>query len=760
VRSRGDWAAAGIRLRGALTGWIPTGGGLREEDWVRRHRLLTVILAASLALLTAFGALRHGLDPAGVTAVLLILPCLLAAVRLPGRRLPSIFVALGFVVACADFVAMCDGLTEAHFTFFIVVAALALYRDWAPFGVLLAAVVADHAVLGALFSSDTYDHHSAMMHPLKWALLHGLAVLAAAGFQVIAWSLTEAAERRAQDNLAESQAQLSIAFDETPVPMAMLAPDGRVLRTNAAYRTWLGLPDVLPAGFRVGDLPLSPHPDDQSSFFDELVSQDGTVTFTRRYRRHDDGSTIYVEVHSSGLRDRQGRLGLIFVQCFDVTERQEHQAELQRQIRHDALTGLLSRSAFEQDLVATLAAAPEPASVIYLDVDRFKSINDGSGHGTGDETLRALATRLRGIVPADALLARLGGDEFVVALPGSFGDGLAVGRAILASFAQPLPVGGADLQLSVSMGIAAATGPQEAEPAVLAADTAMYAAKRAGGNRLEIFSDQMRVSVQERIVAESRLRQALDGDRDATLPVWFQPIVSPGGRILGAEALVRMRTPDGVLRGPGHFVAVAEETGLVVPLGEHVLATALRYLLQWRLELGYVSVNVSPRQLSEPGFVPMLAQLLADSGLDDPARLVLEITETAMLSTSVDLRARLSAIKDLGVRIALDDFGTGYSSLTWLQSVPADVVKLDRSFVAGLSRDPRKASIINAVLWLARSLNMSAVAEGVEDADDWDALRAAGCPAIQGYYFSPPVPPAEFRRLLLGPAALELTARR
>jgi diguanylate cyclase (GGDEF)-like protein/PAS domain S-box-containing protein len=756
VFARGNWAATGRRL----AGWIPTGGGLRHEDWTRRHRLLTLVLAASMVLLTTYGALRHGLDAAWVTAVLLILPCVLAAVLLPGRRLPATAVALGYVVACADFVAMCDGRTEAHFTFFIAVAALALYRDWAPFGVLLAAVVLDHAVFGTLFSNETYDHHAAMTHPLEWALLHGAAVLAAAGFQVIAWSLTEAEERRAQDNLAESRAQLSIAFDETPVPMAMIAPDGRFLRTNAAYRNWLRLPDVLPDGYRVSDLPITPEPDRRSSFFDELARQEGTVTFTRQYRRDDDGSMIFVEVHSSALRDRKGRLGLIFVQCLDLTDRQQHQAELQRQVRHDALTGLLSRSAFEQDLAATLAAGPEPASVIYLDVDRFKSINDGSGHGAGDETLRALATRLRGAVPAEALLARLGGDEFVVALPGAFAAGLDVGRAILASFAAPLPVGGADLQLSVSMGIAAAAGPHEAEPAVLAADTAMYAAKRAGGNRLEIFSDQMRVSVRERIVAESRLRHALDGDRDTTLPVWFQPIVSPAGRILGAEALVRMRTPDGVLHGPGHFIGVAEETGLVVPLGEHVLATALDHLLRWRLELGYVSVNVSPRQLSEPGFVPMLARLLAISGLDDPSRLVLEITETAMLATSVDLRARLSAIKDLGVRIALDDFGTGYSSLTWLQSVPADVVKLDRSFVAGLSREPRKASIITAVLWLARSLNMSVVAEGVEDADDWDALGTADCPAIQGYYFSPPAPPAEFQRLLLGPAALEPAGHR
>jgi diguanylate cyclase (GGDEF)-like protein len=627
--------SAMVRVRA----WIPTGGGLRDEDWVRRHRLLTVLLAASLVFLIVFGTLRDRLTGGALIGALLILPCLLAAAKLPGRRLPSTFVALGLMVACADFVALCDGLTEAHFTFFIAVAALALYRDWVPFGAFLLATVVDHAVAGALFGSATFDHHEATGHPLKWALLHGLAVFAAAAFQVIAWRLTESEEERAQDHL----------------------------------RT--------------------------------------------------------------------------------------HQAALQRQARHDALTGLLSRAAFEGDLVARLTTTAEPASVIYLDVDRFKSINDGAGHGAGDETLQALAGRLLGTVPPDSLVARLGGDEFVVALPGSLADALDLGYAILASFAVPLPLSGGPLQLSVSMGIAVADGPDQAEPAVLAADTAMYVAKNAGGNRLEVFSDRMRVTVHERLLAEARLRQALDGDRDATLPVWFQPIASPAGRILGAEALVRMRTPDGVLRPPGEFIAAAEETGLVIPLGEHVLETALRHLQSWGPGLGYVSVNVSPRQLSEPGFVPTLAGLLADSGLADPARLVLEITETAMLSTSVDLQARLSAIKDLGVRIALDDFGTGYSSLTWLQTVPADVVKLDRSFVAGLARDPRKASIIQAVLWLARSLNMTVVAEGVEDADDWTALSEADCPAIQGYLFSRPLPPAEFELLLFHASGLELTAR-
>ncbi|MGX6600544.1 putative bifunctional diguanylate cyclase/phosphodiesterase [Micromonosporaceae bacterium Da 78-11] len=727
-----------------MRGWLPTGGGLRDEDWAGRHRLLTLLLAACVAGLTGFGVFQGGLTSSWLITVLLILPCVLAAVLLPPRRLPSVFVALGFAVASAGFVAMNHGLTEAHFSFFIAVAALALYRDWAPFGVFLVVTTVHHAVFGVLVNDRTFDHHEAMTHPWLWAFLHGVAVLITAAFQVIAWRLSEVEERRAQENLDESQAQLNFAFDETPVPMAMLSPEGLVLRTNAAYRGWLGLPDELPPGFALTDLAVTPV---TGGLLDVPTTSPEPMTLTQQYLRA-DGSTMWVEVHSTGLHDRDGRLRSIFVQCLDVTLTRNHEAELERQVRHDFLTGLLSRAAFEDDLEVLLASSPERVSVIYLDIDRFKSINDGSGHGTGDDVLKALAGRLSATVPDGSLVARLGGDEFVVALRAPVEEGMRVGHAILTAFGRPLATDGG-LHVALSVGVACAQGAGQGEAVLISADTAMYAAKRSGGARIELFSEQMRVGVQERIVAEARLRHALDGDLVETLPVWFQPIVSTvTGRIIGAEALVRMRTPDGAILAPGHFVAVAEETGLVMPLGEHVLRMAVRHLLRWSDDLGYVSVNVSPRQLAEADFVPMLAGLLASTPGLDPSRLVLEITETAMLASSVDVQERLQMIKTLGVRIALDDFGTGYSSLTWLQSVPADVVKLDRSFVAGLAFDPRKASIIAAMLGLARSLGMSVIAEGVEDVEDWHALRAAECPAVQGYFFSKPLPPEEFETFL------------
>ncbi|MBB3095280.1 diguanylate cyclase (GGDEF)-like protein/PAS domain S-box-containing protein [Actinoplanes campanulatus] len=729
---------------------LPAGGGLRDEDWDGRHRLLTVLLTVCMVLLTVFGVFRaeHPNDLLLIDG--LLLPCLVGAVRLGNRRARSIVVAFGFAAACAGFVALCHGLTEAHFSFFIAVPALALYRDWVPFGGFLAATVVHHAGFGVIQADHTFGHHQAQTSPLMWALLHGAAVLAAAGFQLIAWRLTETEERRAQENLDDSEAQLSVAFDETPVPMAMFGPDGRLQRTNPAYRAWLRLPDRLPDGFGIADLPLVPVAADERRMLEMVAESREPLTVTRQFRRADDGSLIWVQIHATGLYDRNDRLRLIVTHCVDVTATRDHEAELRYQVRHDSLTGLLSRKAFEHDLKLMLETSAEPVSVIYLDVDRFKSINDGVGHGAGDDVLRALAARLAQVVPDGALLARLGGDEFIAALPGPSGTGLRVGNGILGALAEPLTVGGSGLPVSVSIGVTTAFSGVPAEDAVLAADTAMYAAKRGGGNRLQVFTEQLRVPVQEKLAAEGRLRRALSGELRVTLPLWFQPVVTTAtGRIAGAEALVRMRTPDDEILTPYHFIGAAEETGLIVKLGEHVLRSAVDHLLHWSDRLGYVSVNVSPRQLAEPDFVPMVAGVLAGVPGLDPSRIVLEITETALLSSTVDVSERLASLKRLGVRIALDDFGTGYSSLTWLKSLPADIVKLDRSFVAGLAEDPRKASIIQAVLWLAHSLGMSTIAEGVEEPSDWEALKAAGCPAVQGYLFSKPLPAPAFDRMLL-----------
>jgi diguanylate cyclase (GGDEF)-like protein/PAS domain S-box-containing protein len=719
---------------------MPTGGGLSNENWRGRHRLLTWLLIVFAVLLTVVGYLRHRLDSEWLVVIVVMSLCTLGAVLLPPRRLPSCAVALGLTAGCAGLVMAYDGLTEAHFSFFIAVGALALYRDWMPFGVFLAATVGHHAVMGVVMPPMTYDDAYAQNHPWRWAFVHGGCVLLAAGTQLTAWRLTEAEEERASEDLTQAEAQFTAAFEEAPVPMSMMSADGVLLRVNPAFMSWLGV-SRLSAGSTIYDLPiraLKP-----TLIVERLRASEVEVLVERHSFRHRDGRILHVDVHASALRDDAGELKVVVTHYVDVTEKHAQEAILKRRAREDSLTGLLSRGAFEEDLAALIGARYGEVAVIYIDVDRFKAINDSYGHGAGDEVLRLVGGRLAALTPDDALVARLGGDEFAIAFTGPGVRARQIGQAVIDSCTEPLAVAGGQLIVTVSVGVTVAAPGETGEAALQSADLAMYAAKQAGRDRLRLFDDSMRHASERRIEAELLLREALDGDRAYSLPVWFQPIVSLASRqVVGAEALIRLRTPAGELVPPGVFIPLAEETGLVVQVGEHVLRTALRQLGEWDDRLGYVSVNVSPRQLSEAGFVPMLTRELEASGLRDRSRLVLEITETSMLQTGVDQQRALEAIKGLGVRLALDDFGTGYSSLTWLQAVPADIVKLDRSFVAGLAGDPAKASIISAILWLARALGMSVVAEGVEDVADADALSEAECPSAQGYLFGRPMEPA------------------
>nr|WP_269810281.1 bifunctional diguanylate cyclase/phosphodiesterase [Kineosporia rhizophila] len=595
----------------------------------------------------------------------------------------------------------------------------------------------------------TFQHDSGIGHPWFWAAIHGVAVLLAAATQVTAWRLTEAEERRALEDLSQAEAQFTAAFEEAPIAMTMLAADGTVLRVNPAFKSWTGMAGPLPPRAQLSDLPIQIEGARDTRLHRRILQGEADVLREERTFHNVDGRVHQVEMHASALRDSAGRLQVIVSHYLDVTEKHQHQEALRKQAREDALTGLLGRRAFEADLNMLVSEYAGEVSVIYIDVDRFKSVNDSYGHSAGDEVLRTIGARLRAVVPDTAVLARLGGDEFAVALvgPTTAVENLAISVAGCFEAPFPLPTGRKlTVTASVGLSLAGATGP---EATLENADLAMYAAKQGGRARVQLFDDSMREATQQRVWAERTLRAALEGDLKSSLPVWFQPIYSLQTRtVVGAEALVRLRTPEGELIPPGLFIPLAEETGLVVPLGEHVLRTALEQLDAWGEAMPYVSVNVSPKQLAEPGFVPMLTDELTRSGLQDPSRLVLEITETSMLERGIDLSERLAAIKALGVRLALDDFGTGYSSLTWLQSVPADIVKLDRSFVVGLSHDQDKTAIITAVLWLARAMSMTVIAEGVEELEDAEALDKAGCPAAQGWYFSRPVEPPAMTALL------------
>ncbi|HVQ96911.1 MAG TPA: EAL domain-containing protein [Mycobacteriales bacterium] len=420
------------------------------------------------------------------------------------------------------------------------------------------------------------------------------------------------------------------------------------------------------------------------------------------------------------------------------------------QASQDGLTGLPNRALALDRLQQALLRSQRSGvrmAVLFVDLDRFKLINDSRGHEAGDEVLTAVAGRLTAMARPGDTVARLAGDEFVVISEGlgTGADAVRLAERIVAGLSAPIPIRcGGDREVSVgaSVGIALTDGGTTLLPEDLLrdADVAMYRAKERGRGRVEVFDDALRVAVQRRMEIQQDLRQAVAGGQ---LRVLYQPIVDTrAGLVVGVEALVRWQHPSAGLLGPGEFLDVAEETGLIVPLGAAVLAEACRQAAAWRAgepgcERLHVAVNVSSAQFSHPSFVPTVAAVLADSGLP-PDALWLEITETSIMTDAAVVGSTLAAIRALGAHLAIDDFGTGYSSLAYLRRFPVEMLKIDRSFVAGLGQDREDEAIVAMVISLARTLDLVIVAEGVETADQLELLRRLGCETVQGYYFGRP----------------------
>jgi diguanylate cyclase (GGDEF)-like protein/PAS domain S-box-containing protein len=432
--------------------------------------------------------------------------------------------------------------------------------------------------------------------------------------------------------------------------------------------------------------------------------------------------------------------------CQDVTAQREAAEALSQLALHDPLTGLPNRSLFMDRLgqaLRRLDRQDRVLAVLFVDLDRFKVINDRFGHAAGDETLLAVGTRLREVLRPSDTVARLGGDEFVVLCEDLESDGAAVRVAerVLAALDRPIVCNGHDVVSSASIGIALSGRAGATADALLRdADMAMYRAKETGRHRIEVFDNSARLRTQARLQTADELRLAVDSDQ---LRVVYQPIVHLGQATpTGVEALVRWQHPRRGLLTPADFIQVAEDTGLVVPLGAWVLRRACRDLTQILDQAGsgngsdlVMSVNLSARQLSEPALVAMVESVLAEFGLA-PWRLCFEITESVLMD-DVDLAiALLSDLRALGVRLAIDDFGTGYSSLGYLRRFPVDIVKLDRAFVGGLGGDSAADAIAAAVINLGHALGLSVIAEGVESEEQLTVLRALGCDRAQGYLWS------------------------
>jgi diguanylate cyclase (GGDEF)-like protein len=418
--------------------------------------------------------------------------------------------------------------------------------------------------------------------------------------------------------------------------------------------------------------------------------------------------------------------------------------ELAHQALHDALTGLPNRFQAADRLRQALARSSETGSevaVLFIDLDRFKLINDGRGHAAGDELLVAVAHRLRRVVRSGDIVARFGGDEFVVVCEDravALEASLVAGR-IIDALREPVVVDGQEIFLSASIGIAVADGTGSPQSLLRDADAAMYRAKEKGRARCEFFDATMRTEALDHLETQSALHRALERDE---LRVFYQPVVDlSSGAVTGVEALVRWAHPHQGLVSPGSFIPVAEETGLIVPIGAWVLDQATAQAARWR-ERSWgrsltVNVNLSARQLRQPDLVPALMASLLASGMD-PTLLCLELTETTFMEDARSHREVLADIQGLGVELAIDDFGTGYSSLTYLKRLPVSVLKIDQAFVRGLGRDASDTAIVKSVIDLAHALGLVVVAEGVEDADQVAHLRKLGCDQAQGYFFARP----------------------
>jgi len=554
-----------------------------------------------------------------------------------------------------------------------------------------------------------------------------------------------AALRTTGDQLREAQAVAKVGIWDWDIGA------DQVRWSDELYRIFGLTPEVFPATF--DGYVSAVHPDDRDLVVATVERSLRTLEpFEFAHRAVTPGGSIRWLQCRGRVRGVDGRPVQMTGACQDVTTQRQAAEALSKLALHDPLTALPNRTLFMDRLgqaLCRLDRRDRVLAVLFVDLDRFKAINDRLGHAAGDEVLMAVGGRLREVLRPDDTVARLGGDEFVVLCEDLDDDraALRVAERVLAALDRPVACGDQEVVSSASIGIAV-TRRSDATPDALLrdADMAMYRAKETGRHRIEVFDNTARLRTQARIQTADELRQAVDADQ---LRVVYQPIVHLGQATpAGVEALVRWQHPRRGLLTPAEFIQLAEDTGLVVPLGAWVLRQACRDLTRTLDQGGLgglsqlvVSVNLSARQLSMPGLLPMVESVLAEFGL--PAwRLCFEITESVLME-DVDLAiAVLSDLRALGVRLAIDDFGTGYSSLGYLRRFPVDIVKLDRAFVAGLGGDSAADAIAAAVINLGHALGLSVIAEGVETEEQLTVLRALRCDRAQGYLWSTPQPPA------------------
>ena len=568
---------------------------------------------------------------------------------------------------------------------------------------------------------------------------------------------------RLADDLRHREARFRSLVQNSSDVVVVITPDGTISYESDAVQRVLG---HAPSDAVGREFVAWVHPEEVGWLRSLLVGLAGTrggEQTTELRLRHTDGGWRWVEAIGQNLV-HEPAVGGVVLNFRDITDRKRLEEQLQHEAFHDPLTGLANRALFADRVTHALARSRREAAdrlaVLFVDLDEFKVVNDSLGHAAGDELLTAVAERIRACLRRQDTAARLGGDEFGILLEDADRTlAQEVAERILDALRQPFALDARQLFVQASIGIAMGVEGEEtrsatADELLRNADAAMYTAKSRGKGRHEFFASQMHTSALRRLELRGRMEESLErGD----FVVHYQPVVELlTGAVTGAEALVRWRQPDGQLAPPADFVPLAEETGLIVPLGRHILEAACRDAVAWAstpvrgASALSLAVNVSSRQLQDPGFVATVASALARSGL--PARcLVLEVTESALLDDGDATSAAILEAKALGVRIALDDFGTGYSSLSHLRRFPIDVLKIDRSFVDGIDRGARdERTLVRSIVRLAHSLKLETVAEGVERNEQVVQLRAIGAKMGQGFYFARPMEADAFVEHLRG----------
>jgi diguanylate cyclase (GGDEF)-like protein/PAS domain S-box-containing protein len=611
----------------------------------------------------------------------------------------------------------------------------------------------------ALEERRAFDLEYRLVHAdgaVRWVWDRGIGVYDALGkVSAIEGLMHDVTSRKeAEQGLREAERRYRGLFDNALEGIFRTTMDGRYLGANPALANIYGFdsPDELMATLQNIGSQLYVDPERRQEFMRIITSRGSVAGFESQvYRKN--GAVIWISENARVILDDGGALQGYEGTVEDITDRKRYQSRIEQQANFDPLTGLANRSLLQDRLkqaILTAANYHTRLAVAFIDLDRFKFINDSLGHHVGDELLKTMAARFHDCVQERDTVARLGGDEFVLLLnsSGSVDEVRMVLERLLTTVTQPWLSDDGEYQITCSIGVA--LYPEDgvdAQTLLKHADSAMYRAKDSGRNNFQFFTREINTVMTERLELEGKLRRALERDQ---FQLHYQPRIDlASGRILGAEALLRWHIPGEPPILPQRFIALAEETGLITPIGKWVLHSACAQNKLWQergLAPMVVSVNVSARQFRSNNFVRTVDETLQETGLH-PSYLEIELTESVM-HDAPQLVSMLGELKRIGVQIAIDDFGTGYSSLSSLKRFPVDRLKVDRSFVEHIASDPDDAAIVRTIIALGRNLGLKVVAEGVETAEQMQFLREHACDEVQGYYFSRPVP-AERLEILL-----------